>query len=72
MIEVTFRFKVSNGRMSEDKLVNIVMTDQIESLLTCGVNNKIEVLSQILDIKINNKTIKEWIDEETKGLNTYE
>lgn len=72
MIEVTFRFKVSNGKMSEDKLVNIVMTDQIESLLTCGVNNKVEVLSQILDIKINDKTIKEWIDEETKGLNTYE
>jgi len=72
VIEVTFRFKVSNGKMSEDKLVNIVMTDQIESLLTCGVNNKVEVLSQILDIKINDKTIKEWIDEETKGLNTYE
>lgn len=38
----------------------------MESLLTLGINNKTEVLNQILDIKINDKTIKEWVSQEIK------
>lgn len=66
VIEVSFRFKVSNDIASEDKVVNVVITEKMESLLTLGINNKTEVLNQILDIKINDKTIKEWVSQEIK------
>lgn len=66
VIEVSFRFKVSNDIASEDKVVNVVITEKMGSLLTLGINNKTEVLNQILDIKINDKTIKEWVSQEIK------
>jgi len=63
MIEVSFRFKVSDGMVSNDKLVNIVLSEESDSIMTYGVSNKIDVLNQVLNININDKTIKEWISD---------